>query len=179
MRIHVSLLVLVSFSIPIILDAEGGKKEAPAEKKKLAEKKVELACKRLELSGLVLEVCLPEKNVAGAPIACIVTVTNKSKETITYEYTSTLREFIMEIRDPKGTVVPYTRFGKLVFEGKDVRFIQMKLRPGEDLTLVYDLTRCFDLSMADDYSLSAVSRQTWINEKKISVDALKFSVKDR
>ena len=162
MRIVVAFLMLL---IPTMLDAAG-------------EKKVKPACKRSEVAGLVLEVCVPEKSSAGAPINCIVTVTNTSKDTIAYEFTSTLREFILEIKDREGTVVPFTRYGKLLFEGDDFRFIQQKLGPGESLTLAYDLTRCFDLTIVDDYTLSAVSRYSIIKNMKISVDSLRFSVSE-
>jgi hypothetical protein len=180
MRISVLLVVFVSFSISAVLKGEGERKEAPAQEKKAAgEKNVKPACKRSEVAGLVLEVCVPENSIAGAPIACTVTVTNTSKDTIIYEFTSWPRTFVMEIKGPKGTVVPLTRYGKSVFEGEVARFIARELKPGQSITLTYDLNRCFDLSMVDDYSLSAVSRQTWINKKKISVDGLIFSVKDR
>jgi hypothetical protein len=179
MRIFVLLVVFVGVSVPTILEAEGERKETPPHEKKAAgEKKVKPACKRSDVAGLVFEVCLPENNIAGGPIACTVILTNTSPNTISYIHTTASRAFILEIKDPKGTFVPLTRYGKLVFEGEDLRFIDRKLKPGQSIELTYDLTRCFDLSMPDDYSLSAVSRQTWINEKKISVEGLKFSVKE-
>ena len=162
MRIVVTLLMLF---IPTMLDAAG-------------EKKVNPARKRSEVAGLVLEVCVPENSIAGAPIACTVTVTNTSKDNIIYVFTTWPRTFVMEIKGPKGTVVPLTRYGKSVFEGEDFSFKERTLAPGQSILLQYDLTRYFDLTLADDYSLSVVSRQNWINEKKISVDALKFSVKE-
>ena len=172
MRIIFSLLVIVSFSLPAILEAEGKKTVGPKEKK------MEMACKRSEVAGLVLEVCAPGKSNAGTALVCAITVTNTAKETVAYLYTTDLRSFVLEIKDSKGTVVPYSRYGKTVFEGRDLRFIDKKLEPGNGFTVEYDLSRCFDLSLAGDYSLSAVSRQPLVKGMKISIDSLRFSVKD-
>jgi hypothetical protein len=179
MRSLVSLVVIVSFCIPAFLNAEGEKKEPRAQEKAAGEKKMQPACKRSEIAGLVLEVCVPEKNIAGAPFACTIKVTNTANGAITYVFTTSVRMFVLEIKDLKGTPIPYTRFGKSVFEGEDTRFLERTLAPGQSILLQYDLTRYFDLTIADDYSLSVVSRQNWMKDKKISVDALKFSVKDR
>jgi hypothetical protein len=174
MRILLALFALLSLLVPSMLEAAGDKKGEPA-----GAKKAKQACKRSEISGLVLEVCVPAENIIGARIICTVTVTNKSKQRIRYDKTGPLREFVIEIKDREGTAAAYTRFGKLVFEGEDISFIRRQLAPGESHTLEYDLTRCFDLSMADGYSLSAVSRYDLVKEMQISVDSVRFSVKER
>jgi hypothetical protein len=146
--------------------------------------KVKTVCKRAEFSGLELEACVPEQSNAGSEIICTVTATNKSKKPITYSkqganvVESHLRHFLWEVKDAQEKVVPTTRYGKMVFEEFDLKFVERALMPGQSIKMVtFNLTRVFDLSVAGEYSLTISTRSFGPEGEKISVDAVRFTVR--
>ena len=169
-------MVMASFFIPTTLDASREKKGS---EDKQEAKKVKTVCKRTTVSGIEFEVCVPEQNLPGTEILCTAKVTNNSKGKVTYTYSSTFRYLTFEIKNSKGTPVPYSAFGKLVFDGRDSRNTELDLEPGRFLYLTYNISRFFDMSLVDNYTMTVAFRKFKVNGANLSVDDVRFSVMDK
>jgi hypothetical protein len=143
--------------------------------------------KEVDKHGVKLRLSVPAQNRAGTEILCDVSLINASASR-EFDYESkqkaNYRKFKLVIRDAKGKVVPYTRFGSSALGGDEYdrgSSVVKKLAMGETLAQQYNLSRFFDLTVPGKYTIN-VSRMLNEYEKKenqFSIDAeLAFDVVD-
>ena len=137
-------------------------------------KAAKLSCNKSENADVELDICLPAQDKVGAEIKCLVNLTNKKDYALRYLSASHLRDFQIEIKDSVRKVVAYTAYGSLTIAGVSNKKVLEELGPNQSLSMTYDLTRFFDLTAADRYTIR-VSRR--INGENISVSAT-FAVID-
>jgi len=113
-----------------------------------------------EGKGVHLVVDVPPKPFAGTEIVIKLIVQNDSNEEIWFAETLLFRDYSFEIKDSSGTIVPMTRFGRLIFAGdnsEEGRRISRELASGKNISEGFNIARLWDLTISGRYNVS-VSR---------------------
>ena len=103
---------------------------------------------------------MPETVIAGEAIAIKLILKNDSNEDVLCAYGSPYGDFSITIKDSSGSVVPMTRFGRQVMQGNSGESYKHNVKPlsaGKNAQVCLNITRLFDLTIADKY-IVAVAR---------------------
>ena len=115
--------------------------------------------------GLHIVVEAPQRPIAGEAIWIKVILQNDSDEEITYgTMNSRNKEFIFEIENSAGALVPKTKYGQIVLRDRSNLPGSMSYRtllPGKNHQIELNIARLFDLTIMDKYTIS-ISRM--VNE---------------
>lgn len=137
-----------------------------------------------EQSNVVLSAALTKDCIAGEPVNLVLLLKNKGKEDVFYADSSEYRDYRIEVYDAKKEKVPMTRFGTRFIgasPGERWRCIYKKLAPGEQIRSVVNLARLFDLTIADEYTISItriVNENQPDKEIKLEVRGVPFTISD-
>ena len=112
-------------------------------------------------TGYLLSLTIDKAEVRPSQqIVVGITVTNGTKQTVRYVDEHFEKEFKMSVKDEKGTEVPLTSYGRLLFAADPAAkgfggILSFDFNPGEKMEYRMLVNRIYDMTLAGTYTIVA------------------------